>query len=147
MVFVIELAEWYETQKDMMFGIISACYAKKAKGDFFRSKSFFASTTDGVDIKIIVRFTDGNLSGIETNRYPRLLPNWLFPFMLTEVGKKKNFFFHEKLEMLAALKNGVKYTLTTTSESLTNNQGTIAFFKLKKDGNILIVDGVKHKLT
>lgn len=147
MVFVIELAEWYETQKDMMFGIISACYAKKAKGDFFRSKSFFASTTDGVDIKIIVRFTDGNLSGIETNRYPRLLPNWLFPFMLTEVGEKKNFFFREKLEMLAALKNGVKYTLTTTSESLTNNQGTIAFFKLKKDGNILIVDGVKHKLT
>ena len=147
MVFVIELAEWYETQKDMMFGIISACYAKKAKGDFFRSKSFFASTTDGVDIKILVRFTDGNLSGIETNRYPRLLPNWLFPFMLTEVGKKKNFFFHEKLEMLAALKNGVEYTLTTTSESLTNNQGSIAFFKLKKDGNILIVDGVKHKLT
>lgn len=147
MVFVIELAEWYETQKDMMFGIISACYAKKAKGDFFRSKSFFASTTDGVDIKILVRFTDGNLSGIETNRYPRLLPDWLFPFMLTEVGKKKNFFFREKLEMLAALKNGVEYTLTTTSESLTNNQGSIAFFKLKKDGNILIVDGVKHKLT
>lgn len=146
MVFVIELAEWYETQKDMMFGIISACYEKKARGEFFRSKSFFASTTDGVNIKILVKFTDGNLSGIETHRHPRVLPNWLFPFMLTENGKKKNIFFREKFEMLAALKDGVEYTLTTTSESLTNNQGSIAFFQLKKDGNVLIVDGIKHNL-
>lgn len=146
MVFVIELARWFDTQKDMMLGIIAACYEKKENGDMFRAKTFFASAASGENIKIIIRFDSGQLSAIETHKYQRQVPNWLFPFMLTEGGKKKPRFFRDKAEMLAALKNGVEYTLATTSESLTNNQGSIGFFNLKKDGNILIVDGVKHNL-
>lgn len=146
MVFVIELARWFDTQKEMMLGIIGECYAKKEHGEYFRTKSFFASAASGENIKIIIRFDGGQLSAIETHKYPRQAPNWLFPFMLTEDGKNKHRFFRDKAEMLAALKNGVKYTLATTSETLLNKQGSIAFFTLQKDGNILVVDGVKHNL-
>lgn len=146
MVFVIELKKWFDTQKDMMLAIMSDCYDRKGRGEYFRARSFFAQTSDGLNIKIIVRFDGGTLTAVETYKYERQVPNWLFPFMLTEAGKKKKRFFRDKAEMLQALQDSVNYTLCTTSETLLNKKGTIVFFKIKKNGTILIVDGVKHKL-
>lgn len=146
MIFVIEIKTWYATQREMMLGIISDCYDRKGRGEYFRARSFFAQTSDGLNIKIIVRFDGGTLTAVETYKYERQVPNWLFPFMLTEAGKKKKRFFRDKAEMLQALQDSVNYTLVTTSETLLNKQGSIAFFKIKKDGSVLIVDGVKHNL-
>ena len=139
-IFVIELHEWYETERQMMGAILDYCFDKK-----FRSKSFWAQSADGWSKKIVCFKRGGSLSEINITEAGKYLPNWLFPFMLTDKNKK-NTFFRDRATMLAALQDEEEYTLTTTSETLLNAQGTIAFFNIKKDGAILIVDGKKHNL-
>lgn len=138
-IFVVELHEWYETERQMMGGILDYCYTQK-----FRSKSFWAQSADGWSKKVVCFKRGDCLSEINISETGKYLPNWLFPFMLTK--NKKNTFYRDRAAMLAALEDGEEYILTTTSETILNAQGTIAFFNIKKDGAVLIVDGKKHNL-
>lgn len=144
-IFVEEIAKWFDSERDMMRHLLDHVYKLRDAGKVVRGISFYAQCSDGWSKKILFTFLGKEITKIEAKGSAKLLPNWLFPYMTTDKNNK-NLFFHTREEMLQSLKDGVEYKLTTTSETLLNNKGLIGFFQIKKDGNILIVDGKNHKL-
>lgn len=137
------------SESEIISAILSDCYARKAKGEYFRGKGFTAYTEDGDKFHIHVAFNGKSLQKVEVSKTPMLIPNFVFPFRLTAPDFKR--FFRCRKDMIKYLMeygDGVEYELTTTSESMTNPKGVLTPFNIKYTAadNTLIIDGKKYKL-
>ena len=137
------------SEAEIISAILADCYARKAKGEYFRGKGFTAYTEDGDKYNIHVMFNGKSLQKIEVAKSPMLIPNFVFPFRLTAPDFKKFFRCREDMiKFLMECGDGVEYELTTTSETMLNNKGVLTPFNIKYTAadNTLIVDGKKHQL-
>lgn len=137
------------SEAEIISAILADCYARKAKGEHFRGKSFVAYTEDGDDYKIYVMFDGKALRKIEVAKSPMIIPNFVFPYRLTAPDFKKFFRCREDMiKFLMKYGDGIEYELTTTSETMLNNKGVLTPFNIKYTAadNSLIVDGKKHQL-
>lgn len=137
------------SEEELISAILANCYARKAKGEYFRGKGFTAYTEDGDKYNIRVAFNGKSLQKIEVAKSPMLIPNFVFPFRLTAPDFKKFFRCREDMiNFLMEYGDGVEYELTTTSETMLNNKGILTPFSIKyiAADNTLIVDGKKHQL-
>jgi hypothetical protein len=137
------------SEPEIISAILSDCYARKAKGEYFRGKGFTAYTEDGDKFHIHVAFNGKSLQKLEVSKTSMLIPNFVFPFRLTAPDFKK--FFRCREDMIKFLKSGdgIEYELTTTSETMLNNKGVLTPFNIKYTAadNSLIVDGKKYQLN
>lgn len=137
-------------EPEIISAILSDCYTRKAKGEYFRGKGFTAYTEDGDKYHIKVAFNGKTLQKIEVAKSPMLIPNFVFPFRLTAPDFKKFFRCREDMiKFLMEYGDGVEYELTTTTETLLNSKGVLQPFNIKYTAadNSLIVDGKKYQLS
>ena len=138
------------SEPEIISAILSDCYARKAKGEYFRGKGFTAYTEDGDKFYIHVAFNGKSLQKLEVSKSPMLIPNFVFPFRLTAPDFKKFFRCREDMiKFLMEYGDGIEYELTTTSETMLNNKGVLTPFNIKYTAadNTLIVDGKKYQLN
>ncbi len=150
-ILILELAAANpKSESELISTILSECYARKAKGEYFRGKGFTAYTEDGETYHIRVAFNGKSLQKIEVAKSPMLIPNFVFPFRLTAPDFKKFFRCREDMiKFLMEYGDGIEYELTTTSESMLNNKGVLTPFNIKYTAadNALIVDGKIYQLS
>ena len=138
------------SEPEIISAILSDCYARKAKGEYFRGKGFTAYTEDGDKYKIQLVFYRKSLQKLEVSKTPMLIPNFVFPYRLAAPDFKKFFRCREDMiKFLMERGDGIKYELTTTSETMLNNKGVLTPFNIKYTAadNTLIVDGKKYQLN
>ncbi len=138
------------SEPEIISAILADCYARKAKGEYFRGKGFTAYTEDGDKYSIRVAFNGKSLQKIDVAKSPMLIPNFVFPFRLTAPDFKKFFRCREDMiNFLTKYGDGVEYELTTTSETMLNNKGVLTPFNIKYTAadNSLIVDSKKYQLS
>lgn len=138
------------SEPEIISAILSDCYARKAKGEYFRGKGFTAYTEDGDKYHIKVAFNGKTLQSVTVFKSPMQIPIFCFPFMLTAPDFKKFFRCREDMiKFLMEYGDGVEYELTTTSETMLNNKGVLTPFNIKYTAadNLLIVDGKKYQLS
>lgn len=138
------------SEPEIISAILSDCYARKAKGEYFRGKGFTAYTEDGDKYHIKVAFNGKTLQGVTVFKSPMQIPIFCFPFMLTAPDFKKFFRCREDMiKFLMEYGDGVEYELTTTTESMLNKKGVLTPFNIKYTAadNTLIVDGKKYQLS
>ena len=137
------------SEAEIISAILANCYARKAKGEYFRGKGFTAYTEDGDKYHIRVAFNGITLQKIEVAKSPMIIPNFVFPFRLTAPDFKKFFRCREDMiKFLMKYGDGIEYDLTTTSETMLNNKGVLTPFSIKYTAadNSIIVDGKKYQL-
>lgn len=137
------------SEPEIISAILSDCYARKAKGEYFCGKGFTAYTEDGDKYHIRVVFNGKTLQSVTAFKTPMLIPNFVFPFRITAPNFKKFFRCREDMiKFLMEYGDGIEYELTTTSESMLNNKGVLTPFNIKYTAadNTLIVDGKKYQL-
>jgi hypothetical protein len=138
------------SESEIISAILADCYARKAKGEYFRGKGFTAYTEDGDKYHICVAFNGKSLQKLEVSKTPMLIPNFVFPFRLTAPDFKKFFRCREDMiKFLTEYGDGVEYELTATSETMLNNKGVLTPFNIKYTAvdNTLIVDDKKYQLS
>lgn len=149
-ILILELATANpQSESELISTVIAECYARKAKGEYFRGKGFTAYTEDGDDYHIHVLFNGKSLQKLEVSKSPMLIPNFAFPFRLIAPDFKKFFRCREDMiKFLMERGDGIEYELTTTSETMLNNKGVLTPFNIKYTAadNTLIVDGKKYQL-
>ena len=149
-ILILELAtERPQSESELISTVLAECYSRKAKGEYFRGKGFTAYTEDGDKYHIRVAFNGKSLQKLEVSKSPMLIPNFVFPFRLTAPDFKKFFRCREDMiKFLMEYGDGIKYDLTTTSETMLNNKGVLTPFNIKYTAadNSLIVDGKKYQL-
>ena len=137
------------SEAEIISAILADCYARKAKGEYFRGKGFTAYTEDGDKYNIHIAFNGKSLQKLEVSKSPMIIPNFVFPFRLTAPDFKKFFRCREDMiKFLMECGDGVEYELTTTSETMLNNKGVLTPFSIKYTAadNSIIVDGKKYQL-
>ena len=137
------------SEAEIISALLADCYARKAKGEYFRGKGFTAYTEDGDKYHIRVAFNGITLQKIEVAKSPMIIPNFVFPFRLTAPDFKKFFRCREDMiKFLMKYGDGIEYDLTTTSETMLNNKGVLTPFSIKYTAadNSIIVDGKKYQL-
>ena len=149
-ILILELAtERPQSESELISTVLAECYSRKAKGEYFRGKGFTAYTEDGDKYHIRVAFNGKSLQKLEVSKSPMLIPNFVFPFRLTAPDFKKFFRCREDMiKFLMEYGDGIKYDLTTTSETMLNNKGVLTPFSIKYTAadNSIIVDGKKYQL-
>lgn len=139
-----------QTEQQLITTVLADGYQRKANGEMFRGKVYNAYTSDSDRYKVTLKFNGVNCSDIEIFKTPMIIPNYVFPFMLTAPDFKK--FFRCRADMIKFLMeygDDVEYELTTTSETMLNNKGILTPFKIKYTAadSSLIVDGKKYQLS
>lgn len=147
MIFVIEVAEEFATEEEMMAYLLADAYKAYRGKKIFRSKSYFCMDSNGKNISVVISFFNGSLERVEVEATQRMLPNWYYPYMLEGSGKK--YFFRDKTELFAfmATRRCQTFTLTTTTERLLNKAKKLEKYTITyTQDNLIIVDGQKYKI-
>lgn len=150
MIFCLETVNEYNSEFELVTSLMQHCDALKANGDWFRGKCFTCYSDYGTKYKVQFKYDGGKFTSVEVRREKMLIPNFVFPFMLTAPDFKKFFRCREDMiKFLMERGDGIEYELTTTSETMLNNKGVLTPFDIKYTAadNSLIVDGKKYQLS
>ncbi len=147
MIFVIEIAEEFATEEEMMSYLLADAYKAYRGKKIFRSKSYFCMDSNGKNISVVISFFNGSLERVKVAATQRMLPNWYYPYML-EGDREKNF-FRDKTELFSFMstRRCQTFTLTTTTERLLNKEKKIEKYTITyTQDNLIIVDGKKYQI-